>query len=233
VASGQSSAREAVVSSVHEVVYVHGRRIWGSRGRPTVEAEVVLAGGAVGRASAPSGASTGSGEALDLRDGGESFGGRDVSRAVANVNGIIAPKLIGMNGADQASIDQALIDLDGTPEKRRLGANATIAESMAVAHAAAGEAGVPLFRHLGGEEANTLPLPMIQIFGGGAHAAGRIDVQDFLVACPAARSFAEALDTTAEVYRAAGTLLTARWPAWPTRAAGGRCSTRRNRRWTC
>jgi enolase len=197
------------VSSVHEIVYVHGRRIWGSRGRPTVEAEVVLAGGAVGRASAPSGASTGSFEALDLRDGGESFGGRDVVRAVAGINGTIAPLLIGMNGADQAAVDQALIDLDGTPEKKRLGANATIAVSMALAHAAAGEAGVPLFRHLGGEEAATLPLPMIQIFGGGAHAAGRIDVQDFLVVCPAARSFAEALDMTAEVYRAAGALLDA------------------------
>ncbi len=196
--------------NANEIVYVHGRRIWDSRGRPTVEADVVLAGGAVGRASSPAGASTGSGEALDLRDGGESFGGRDVSRAVASVNGDIAVRLIGLDGTDQQAVDRALIELDGTPEKRRLGANATLAASMACAHAAAGEAGVPLFRHLGGPSAGQLPLPQIQIFGGGAHAAGRIDVQDFLVVCPGAQNFAEALDMAAEVYRAAGDLLAER-----------------------
>lgn len=196
--------------NANEIVYIHGRRIWDSRGRPTVEADVVLAGGAVGRASSPAGASTGSGEALDLRDGGESFGGRDVTRAVASVNGDIAARLIGLNGADQPAVDRALLELDGTPEKRRLGANATLAVSMACAHAAAGEAGVPLFRHLGGESAGQLPLPQIQIFGGGAHAARRIDVQDFLVVCPGAQNFAEALDMAAEVYRAAGGLLAER-----------------------
>ena len=193
--------------SVHEIVYVHARRIWDSRGRPTVEAELMLAGGAVGRAIAPAGASTGSGEALDLRDGGESFGGHDVSRAVARVNGDISAHLLGLDGADQAALDAALIALDATPGRSRLGANAMIAVSMAAAHAAAGEAGVPLYRHLGGEDACLLPLPQIQIFGGGAHAAGRLDVQDFMVVCPGARSFAEALDITAEVYRAAGALL--------------------------
>ena len=193
--------------SQHEIVYVHGRRVWDSRGRPTLEAEVVLSGGAVGRAMAPSGASTGSGEALDLRDGGENFGGRDVGQALASVNGEIAAALMGTDGADQASLDARLIELDGTANKGRLGANATIAVSMAAAHAAAGEAGVPLYRHLGGEDACLLPLPQIQIFGGGAHAGRRLDVQDFLVVCPGARTFADALDITAEVYRAAGDIL--------------------------
>jgi enolase len=190
-----------------EIVFLHGRRVWDSRGRPTVEAEIMLAGGAVGRAIAPAGASTGAAEALDLRDGGETFGGLDVARAVANVNGTIAARLLGAEAGDQAALDRMLIDLDGTEAKSRLGANATIAVSMAAAHAAAGAAGVPLYRHLGGEDARTLPLPQIQIFGGGAHAHGRMDIQDVLVVCPAARSFAEALDWTAEVYRAAGLLM--------------------------
>ena len=190
-----------------EIVYLHGRRVWDSRGRPTVDAELMLAGGAVGRAIAPAGASTGSGEALDLRDGGETFGGWDVSRAVASVNGEIAVALMHRDAADQAALDRALIELDGTEGKTRLGANAILAVSMAAAHASAGAAGVPLYRHLGGEEAGLLPLPQIQIFGGGAHAGRRVDIQDFLVVCPAARSFAEALDWTAEVYRAAGNLM--------------------------
>ncbi len=186
---------------------VQGRRVWDSRGRPTVEAEVHLSGGAVGRAIAPAGASTGSGEAVDLRDGGAAFGGHDVTRAVANVQGEIAAALVDQDGSDQAAVDARLIELDGTPGKHRLGANATIAVSMAAAHAAAAAAGQPLWRHLGGPDACTLPLPEIQIFGGGAHAAGRLDIQDFLVVCPGAGSFAQALDWTAEVYRAAGGLL--------------------------
>ncbi len=190
-----------------EIVYLHGRRVWDSRGRPTVEAEMLLSGGAVGRAIAPAGASTGSAEARDLRDGGETFGGLDVARAVASVNGEIAATLLHSNAADQAALDAALIRLDGTEGKTRLGANAMLAVSMAAAHAAAGAAGVPLYRHLGGEEAGMLPLPQIQIFGGGAHAGGRVDIQDVLVICPGARNFAEALDWTAEVYRAAGALM--------------------------
>ncbi len=190
-----------------EIVYLHGRRVWDSRGRPTVEAEMLLSGGAVGRAIAPAGASTGSAEARDLRDGGETFGGLDVARAVASVNGEIAATLLHSNAADQAALDAALIRLDGTEGKTRLGANAMLAVSMAAAHAAAGAAGVPLYRHLGGEEAGMLPLPQIQIFGGGAHAGGRVDIQDVLVICPGARNFAEALDWTAEVYRAAGSLM--------------------------
>lgn len=189
------------------IVEVHGRRVWDSRGRPTVEAEVRLAGGASGRAIAPAGASTGSGEAVDLRDGGEAFGGLDVTVAVGNVGRLIAPALVGLDGMDQAAVDRRLLELDGTVDRSRLGGNASIAVSMAVAHAAAAAAGLPLWRHLGGDAACTLPLPEIQIFGGGAHAAGRLDVQDFLVVCPGAASFAQALDWTAEVYRAAGRLL--------------------------
>lgn len=186
---------------------VRGRRVWDSRGRPTVEAEVSLAGGATGRAIAPAGASTGSGEAVDLRDGGTAFGGQDVRRAVAAVDGEIAAALDGADAADQVGVDRTLCELDGTAGKARLGANATVAVSMAAAHAAAAAAGMPLWRHLGGDAAVTLPLPEIQILGGGAHAAGRLDVQDFLLVCPGAATFAQALDWTAEVYRAAGLLM--------------------------
>ena len=186
---------------------VIGRRVWDSRGRPTVEAELWLEGGAIGRAIGPAGASTGGGEARDLRDGGEPFDGLDVTRAVASVNERIAPAILGLDAFDQAGLDARLIELDGTLDKRRLGGNATIAVSMAAAHAAAAARGLPLWRHLGDEAAVTLPLPEIQILGGGAHAAGRLDVQDFLVVCPGAGSFAQALDWTADVYRAAGRLL--------------------------
>ena len=189
------------------ITYVHGRRVWDSRGRPTVEADVVLANGAVGRAIAPAGASTGSGEALDLRDGGNRFAGYDVTRAVRNVSTEIAQAVLGLDAADQSSLDNKLIQLDGTPNKSRLGANAVLAVSMAAAHAAAAASGQPLFRYLGGPEADLIPLPQIQIFGGGAHAGGRVDVQDFMVMCPAAATFAQALDWTAEVYRAAGQLM--------------------------
>jgi len=191
----------------YRIERVVGRRIWDSRGRPTVEAEVHLSAGAIGRAIAPAGASTGSGEALDLRDGGETFGGLDVTKAVAHVNGEINDALTGLDAADQAGVDQRLIELDGTTDRSRLGGNAMIASSMAVLHAAAAAANEPLWRHLAADGPVTLPLPEIQIFGGGAHAARRVDVQDFMVTCPGAASFAEALDWTAEVYRHAGLLL--------------------------
>jgi len=191
----------------HEIVYVHGRRVWDSRGRPTVEAEVMLAGGAVGRAIAPAGASTGSGEALDKRDGGAAFGGYDVTQAVAAIEGEIAEEILGRDARDQAGLDRAMIKLDGTPAKSRLGGNAILAVSMANAHAVAAEAGRPLYRHLGGEGADLMPLPQIQIFGGGAHAGRRVDIQDFLIVCPTAKNFAQALDWTAEVYRHAGLLM--------------------------
>ena len=183
---------------------VFGRRVWDSRGRPTVEAEVRLAGGAVGRAIAPAGASTGSGEAVDLRDGGTRLGGHDVAAAVRNVNTPIAAALRGRDATDQAALDRALVDLDGTPDRRRLGANALVAVSMATLHAAAGAAGLPPWRYLLGDAPALLPLPEIQIFGGGAHAGRRVDIQDFMVMPVGASSFAQALEWTAEVYRAAG-----------------------------
>ncbi len=186
---------------------VRARRVWDSRGRPTVEAEILLAGGAIGRAIAPAGASTGSGEALDRRDGGERLGGMDVSAAIASVNDTIAPALLGMAGDDQAAVDARMIALDGTPQKARLGGNATIAVSMALAHAAAAARGLPLWAHLAEGREVSLPLPEIQIFGGGKHAQGRVDIQDFLVVCPGAETFAEALVWTAEIYRAAGELM--------------------------
>ena len=186
---------------------VFGRRVWDSRGRPTVEAEVVLTDGSRGRAIAPAGASTGSAEALDRRDGGAGFGGYDVRHAVEAVSDEIAPTLLGLDATDQPLVDQRLIDLDGTHDKSRLGANATIAVSMAVAHAAASAAAQPLFRYLAGDRPLIVPLPEIQIFGGGAHARRRVDIQDFMIVCPGANSFAEALDWTAEVYAAAGRLM--------------------------
>jgi enolase len=189
------------------IAFVHGRRVWDSRGRPTIEAEMLLEGGGVGRAIAPAGASTGTGEALDLRDGGDAFGGYDVKRALAHVNGEIARGVVGIDAADQPALDRKLIELDGTPSKSRLGANAVVAVSMAAAHAAAAAAGEPLYRYLGGPDCHLMPLPQIQIFGGGAHAGRRVDIQDFLIVCPAAESFAQALDWTAEVYRAAGELM--------------------------
>ncbi len=189
------------------IIAVVGRSVWDSRGRPTVEAEVRLAGGAAGRAIAPAGASTGRGEALDLRDGGERLGGFGVQGAVANVNGPIARALTGADAAEQARLDAALIELDGSADKHRLGGNATVAVSMAAACAAAAAAGEPLWRYLGTDTACELPLPEIQIFGGGAHAARRVDVQDFMIVPLGARSFAQALEWTAEVYRMAGRLL--------------------------
>ena len=186
---------------------VHGRRVWDSRGRPTVEADVILTDGSSGRAIAPAGASTGSAEALDRRDGGTSFGGHDVQKAVGAIGDEIAPALKGLDATDQSQVDHRLISLDGTADKSRIGANATIAVSMATAHAAAAAAGEPLFRYLAGDQPLIVPLPEIQIFGGGAHAGRRVDIQDFMVVCPGAKSFAEALDWTAEVYRAAGSLL--------------------------
>ena len=189
------------------IAQVRGRRVWDSRGRPTVEAEVLLTGGAAGRAIAPAGASRGRGEAVDLRDGGDRLGGFDVQTALAHVNGEIATALCGADAAGQEAVDRILVDLDGTPDKGRLGGNALIAVSMAVAHAAAAAAGEPLWRHLGGETPGRLPVPQVQIFGGGAHAGRRVDIQDFMVVALAADSFDQALEWTAEVYRAAGRLM--------------------------
>jgi enolase len=186
------------------------RRVWDSRGRPTVEAEVVLNDGSLGRAIAPAGASKGTREALELRDGGDRFGGLDVMRAVGHVNGEITNALVGTKADNQTALDQALIDLDGTTNKSRLGANATLAVSMAAAHAMAAASDMPLYRYLGNGKIGRLPMPQIQIFGGGAHAGRRVDVQDFMVVCPGANSFAQALEWTAEVYRHAGLLMAQR-----------------------
>jgi len=218
--------------TVTAITNVHGRRVWDSRGRPTVEVEVTLAGGASGRAIAPAGASTGSGEAVDLRDRGAAFGGFDVTGAVAAVNGPIAAALAGADAADQAGADRRLIEADGTENRSRLGGNALVATSMAVAHAAAAAAGVPLWRFLAGGRDAVLPLPEIQILGGGAHAGRRVDIQDYMVIATGAADYAQALDWTAEVYRAAGAILSEEgrlqgvadeggfWPAFDTNEEG-------------
>jgi len=197
------------------------RRVWDSRGRPTVEAEVVLNDGSLGRAIAPAGASKGTREALELRDGGDRFGGLDVMRAVGHVNGEISNALVGTKADNQSALDQALIDLDGTINKSRLGANATLAVSMAAAHAMAAASDMPLYRYLGNEKIGRLPMPQIQIFGGGAHAGRRVDVQDFMVVCPGASSFAQALEWTAEVYRHAGLLMAQRGSLFGVADEGG------------
>jgi enolase len=193
------------------IAAVHGRQVWDSRGRPTVEVEVTLASGAMGRAIAPSGASTGRREALDRRDGGRRLGGLGVGGALAAVNGPIAERLAGMDALDQPGIDRAMLDLDGTQQKSVLGGNAVVATSCAVAWAAAAARGVPLFQHLRElakvREPLSIPAPMIQIFGGGRHAGNRIDIQDYLVLCPGAKSFAEACEWTAEVYLAAASAM--------------------------
>lgn len=197
------------------------RRVWDSRGRPTVEAEVVLNDGSLGRAIAPAGASKGTREALELRDGGDRFGGLDVMRAVGHVNGEITNALVGTKADNQTALDQALIDLDGTTNKSRLGANATLAVSMAAAHAMAAASDMPLYRYLGNGKIGRMPMPQIQIFGGGAHAGRRVDVQDFMVVCPGANSFAQALEWTAEVYRHAGLLMAQRGSLFGVADEGG------------
>jgi enolase 1/2/3 len=183
------------------------RRVWDSRGRPTIEAEIVLSGGRFGRAIAPAGASRGSREALELRDGGEAFGGLGVDKAVSVIRDVIRPALLGMRADDQFLIDQTLIALDGTPQKAKLGGNATIAVSMAAAQAAAASENVPLWRYLSGSNEPQLPMPMVQMFGGGAHAGRRIDLQDFLIVPLAATSFEQAIAMVAEVYSAGGALM--------------------------
>ena len=204
-----------------DIQSIHGRRVWDSRGRPTVEAEVTLKDGAKGRAIAPAGASKGTREALELRDGGNPFGGLDVLQAVGHINGEIAKALIGTDAENQFALDQTLIALDGTENKTRLGANATLAVSMAAAHAMAQASGLALYRYLGQGKVGRLPMPQIQIFGGGAHAGRRVDVQDFMVVCPGASSFAQALEWTAEVYRHAGLLMAQRGSLFGVADEGG------------
>jgi enolase len=188
---------------VSNIVRVRGRQILDSRGQPTVEVEVELASGARGRAAVPSGASTGTHEALELRDGDpEVYAGKGVLRAVANIEDELAAALVGCDAADQALIDRTMTDLDGTPNKARLGANAILGCSLAVAHAAAAEAGLPLYRYIGGSRAHRLPVPLMNILNGGVHADNNVDIQEFMVAPVGARTFADALRMGAEVYQA-------------------------------
>ncbi|MEO6959782.1 MAG: phosphopyruvate hydratase [Burkholderiaceae bacterium] len=189
---------------------VQAYRIWDSRGRPTIEVKILTEDNCVGTGIAPAGASRGSREAVDLRDGGAAFGGLDVQTALRGIRQEIAPALIGLPVADQEGIDGLLVELDGTPTKARLGGNALTATSLAVAHAAAAQAHMPLWRYLSKGAPTALPLPQIQIFGGGAHAGRRVDVQDFMIIALSASSFQEALETTAEVYRAAGRIMASR-----------------------
>jgi enolase len=183
------------------IIDVHGRQVLDSRGNPTVEVEVTLEGGAFGRAMVPSGASTGTREAVELRDGNpKRWLGKGVSKAVQNVNRVIAPKLLGFDAAEQAAIDLMLIDLDGTENKGKLGANAILACSMAVAHAAAEACGLPLYRYLGGVSARTLPVPMMNIINGGAHADNSLDIQEFMVMPYGAKSFSDSLRMGVETF---------------------------------
>ncbi len=183
------------------------REVLDSRGNPTVEAEVMLEGGARGRAIVPSGASTGEHEARELRDGGSRYGGKGVATAVANVNGEIASALVGSDASDQAALDDRLCALDGTPNKSRLGANALLAVSLATAHAAASNGDKPLYAHLGGDEARVLPVPMMNVVNGGAHADNNVDLQEFMVMPIGAPSFSEALRWGVETYHALKSLL--------------------------
>jgi enolase 1/2/3 len=185
-----------------EIERVHGRQILDSRGNPTVEVDVLLKSGAAGRAAVPSGASTGEFEAVELRDGGDAWGGKGVTTAVANVNGELAEAVKGIDPADQVGLDRAMIELDGTPNKGRLGANAILGISLAGAKAAAAEAGQPLWRYLGGEAAHVLPVPMMNVLNGGAHADNKVDFQEFMVVPVGAGSYSDALRKGAEVFHA-------------------------------
>jgi enolase len=195
------------VSIIEQVI---GREVLDSRGNPTVEVEVILDSGAIGRAIVPSGASTGTFEAVELRDGDRRYGGKGVERAVANVNGEIADILNGRDGLDQRGLDLAMIDADGTPNKARLGANAILGVSLATAKAAANEIGLPLFRYVGGSDAHVLPVPMMNVINGGVHADNSIDLQEFMVMPIGAASFSEALQWGVETYHALASVLKAR-----------------------
>jgi enolase len=181
---------------------VHARQILDSRGNPTVEVEIGLSSGACGRAAVPSGASTGEFEATELRDGGDRWQGKGVARAVANVDGEIAARIAGLDAADQEGLDRTLIELDGTANKSRLGANAILGVSLAAAHAQAAQEGLPLWRYLGGDGARVLPVPLMNVLNGGAHADNRVDFQEFMVVPCGAATFSECLRMGAEVFHA-------------------------------
>jgi enolase len=203
------------------ILGVFGRQILDSRGNPTVEVEVELASGALGRAAVPSGASTGSFEAVELRDGGEAFGGKGVLRAVEHVNGEIADALVGMDSVEQREIDLLLIDLDGTKNKGRLGANAILGTSLAVAKAAAEALGLPLYRYLGGPNAHVLPVPMMNIVNGGKHADNNVDLQEFMIVPVGAGSYADGLRMSVEVFHSLKKVLSGRGLATSVGDEGG------------
>jgi len=192
---------------VSAIVAVSAREILDSRGNPTVEAEVVLDSGAFGRAAVPSGASTGAGEAVELRDGGTRYGGKGVTKALANVSDVIAPALLDLDALEQRVVDTLLVDLDGTDNKSKLGANAILGVSLAVAHASAAELGLPLWRYLGGPDAHVLPVPLMNVLNGGAHADNSLDFQEFMIAPVGAVSFAEALEWGAACYHSLASVL--------------------------
>jgi len=187
---------------VSEITRIHARQVFDSRGNPTVEVELTLASGAAGRALVPSGASTGEFEAVELRDGGDAYAGKGVTRAVGNVNGELAGALTGFDADDQQGLDHRMIELDGTPNKARLGANAILGVSLAAAKAAAAEEGMTLWRYLGGEAAHVLPVPLMNVLNGGAHADNRVDFQEFMVVPVGAPTFSEALRAGVEVFHA-------------------------------
>jgi enolase len=203
------------------VADVRARQILDSRGNPTVEVDVLLDSGAVGRAAVPSGASTGVHEAVELRDGGAAYGGKAVTKAVANVAGTIRDAVLGLDAADQESLDGVLVELDGTPNKGRLGANAILGVSLAAAKAAAADAGQSLYSHLGGPGATTLPVPMMNVINGGVHAANSIDLQEFMLVPVGAGSFAEAVQIGAETYHALQAVLRERGLATAVGDEGG------------
>jgi enolase len=206
---------------VSQIERVHARQVLDSRGNPTVEVEVALRSGARGHAAVPSGASTGEFEAVELRDGGDAWGGKGVGTAVGHVNGEIAETVQGMDALDQAGLDRRLVELDGTPNKARLGANAILGVSLAAAHAAAAEEHQPLWRYLGGEGAHVLPVPMMNVVNGGAHADNKIDFQEFMVVPVGAPSFTEALRMGAETFHALKGTLKARGMATAVGDEGG------------
>src|SRR5829696_6162242 len=192
---------------VSEILNVEGREILDSRGNPTVEVEVELASGARGRAAVPSGASTGEHEAVELRDGGDRYGGKGVTKAVGFVNGEIASEIGGLDALDQRLVDRVMIELDGTDNKGRLGANAILGTSLAVAKAAADEAGVPLYNWIGGPEAHVLPVPMLNVVNGGAHADNSLDLQEFMIVPGGAETFSDALRIAVETFHTLKKLL--------------------------
>ena len=208
--TGGDAERGSVRVSETTIRAVHGREILDSRGNPTVEVDVLLEDGSMGRAAVPSGASTGAHEAVELRDQEQRYGGKGVRRAVANVNGPIADALIGLEAREQRALDRAMIELDATPNKGRLGANATLGVSLAAARAAAASVGLPLYQYLGGPSAHLLPVPMMNILNGGKHAEGSsVDMQEFMVMPVGAANFAEGLRWGAEIYHALKKVLAA------------------------